>query len=99
MGRHSMRRGALLPLVLLWLGTACSTPSSSTTSTPAASGPSQPSRVLVAAIHTEPKIIAAVGPGLNASVSLGLSKRMFNADLALLDEQGRPLPYLAETLP
>ena len=47
------------------------------------------------AVKTEPKIIAALGPGQNASVGLGLPKRMFNADLARLDDLGKPQPYLA----
>ncbi len=33
------------------------------------------------------------------AVSLSLARRIFNADLALLDDQSNPSPYLAEALP
>src|SRR5579871_4117374 len=95
-----MRRTALLSLALIGVWTACASSSSSGDApSPDSSGSAPPPRTLVAVIHTEPKMIAAVGPGLSSSVGLGLSKRMFNADLARLDDRGNPQPYLAATLP
>jgi peptide/nickel transport system substrate-binding protein len=54
---------------------------------------------LVAAVRVEPKTIAARGLGQNTGVALYLTKKLFNADLALLDDQANPQPYLAEALP
>ncbi|MEA2640068.1 MAG: peptide/nickel transport system substrate-binding protein [Chloroflexota bacterium] len=68
-------------------------------STPGAS-PSKPGRTLVAAVRIEPSTVAAVPPALIGSgVATYLSRRMFNADLAILDKNGVPQPYLAEALP
>jgi peptide/nickel transport system substrate-binding protein len=84
-------------LVAVWLVAcagppAASSPGSQTSAAPAA-------RTLIAAIRVEPKTIAARGLGQNTGVALYLTKKLFNADLALLDDQANPQPYLAEALP
>ncbi len=72
---------------------------------PASSGQQQPPpapqpRTIVAAIRVEPNTLAAKAPGQQGGgVATYLSKRMFNADLAILDDQAIPRPYLAEQLP
>ncbi len=95
-----MRGKIYFPLVFVWLASACAAPrgpssSSSSTST----GPAQPTRTLVAAVQSEPKALAPRIIGSQVQVSLNFSKRMFNADLTLLDDQSNPSPYLAEALP
>src|SRR5207249_11792996 len=68
--------------------------------------PSQPSqasspaaeRVLTVSILKEPDFIAAQAP-LPSQNATDFYTRMFNAYLDLYDDQGRPLPYLAEALP
>src|SRR5437762_221510 len=97
---REMSRVMLFPLILAWLAAACA-PSPGGTgagSVPQAEPPT-PARALVTAIRVEPKTIAARGLGQNTGVALYLPKRMFNADLALLDDQGNPQPYLAAALP
>jgi peptide/nickel transport system substrate-binding protein len=64
-------------------------------------GPAEPresNRTLVAATRVEPGTVASRAIRLTG-VALYLSKRLFNAELALLDERGRARPYLAEALP
>jgi peptide/nickel transport system substrate-binding protein len=58
-----------------------------------------PGRTLVAAVRGEPDGLAPRVIGQNLSISSYLARRMFNADLALLDDQEEPHPYLAEALP
>jgi peptide/nickel transport system substrate-binding protein len=59
----------------------------------------RPSRVLVAAVRVEPSTVAGRQLRSARGVATYLSQRMFNADMALLDERGNPVPYLAEALP
>src|SRR5687767_338726 len=59
----------------------------------------QPGRVLVAAVRVEPATVAGRQLRSARGVATYLTQKMFNADLALLDERGNPVPYLAETLP
>jgi peptide/nickel transport system substrate-binding protein len=95
-----MRRAFLLALVVVSLGTACVPPPASRNPPSSASNaPTQaaPERTLVVAVEDEPKslagrLIGQVGRSLHF-------RRMFNADLALLDDQSNPFPYLAEALP
>jgi peptide/nickel transport system substrate-binding protein len=62
--------------------------------------PAQQQRTIVAAIRVEPNTLAAKALGQQGGgVATYLSKRMFNADLTILDEQALPRPYLAEALP
>ncbi|HEY3117530.1 MAG TPA: ABC transporter substrate-binding protein, partial [Chloroflexota bacterium] len=101
-GRHRrMTRMVLFVSVLLAsLGTACAPAiSPSGSQPPAPGGPAQPARILVAAVKAEPKTVSPRALGQNAGVSLILSKRIFNSDLAILDNQSNPQPYLAEALP
>src|SRR5437762_2409760 len=85
-----------------WLATSQERPSAERAPAPGAgnSGSSAPSaqssRTLVAGIGSEPKTLAA--RLLQNAVSLH-SRRLFNADLALRDDQSNALPYLAEALP
>lgn len=95
-----MRRTIYLPLVLVWLAGACAAPPGPTSSASSASdGPAQPPRTLVAAVQSEPKALSPRIIGSQVAVSLNFSKRMFNADLTLLDDVSTPSPYLAEALP
>ncbi len=59
---------------------------------------SRPARTLVAALRVEPNSVAArtIGSG---GVAVYLSHRLFNADLALLNDDGVAEPYLADALP
>jgi peptide/nickel transport system substrate-binding protein len=59
----------------------------------------QPSRTLVAAVRVEPDTLAARALRTARGVALDLSRRMFNAEMALLNDAGQPTPYLAERLP
>ena len=93
-----MTRALLLPLLVVWLAAGCAGSSSNNSTSAAATRPSQPTRLLVAATLNEPKTLAARIIAQSGS-SLSLSRRLFNADLALLDDQSNPYPYLAEELP
>lgn len=61
-------------------------------------GAATPSRTLVAAIRVEPAGLANK-PLQQVGVALHSTKRLFNAELAILDERGLPYPYLAEAIP
>lgn len=58
----------------------------------------EPSRTLVMVVGQEPRSLALKALGL-AGVTIGGSRRLFNAALTIVDAQGKPLPYLAEALP
>ena len=91
-----MRRAVFFGLVLVWLGAACA-PSSGPDRSTSPAQPAQSTRTLVVAVEDEPKTLAA---RLIGQVGRSLHfRRMFNADLALLDDQSTPHPYLAESLP
>ncbi|MBM2812955.1 MAG: hypothetical protein HW416_3714 [Chloroflexi bacterium] len=64
----------------------------------AATAPSRPSRTLVVGARYEPVSLASRSPR-EGNVNVYIPKAMFNADLALLDENGNGRPYLAETFP
>jgi peptide/nickel transport system substrate-binding protein len=53
---------------------------------------------MVVALELEPKYISPLAPTISA-VAQNFFLRPFNAFLELVDDQGRVLPYLAETLP
>lgn len=55
-------------------------------------------RTLVISVRVEPDSVASK-PVQQGGVTLETSRRLFNAGLAYLDNQGSALPYLAETLP
>jgi peptide/nickel transport system substrate-binding protein len=98
------RQCTMAALVLLAVGLASCAPA------PAASGRTtvgiaspdaarpQASRTLVAAVSLEPQDVAVRGLR-ERGVALFLSKRVFNANLAILDERANAHPYLAEALP
>jgi hypothetical protein len=92
-----MRRPIAFLVVLILLGVACAPSGPSGPGSSVSNVPARPGRALVAAMEAEPKslagrLIAQVGQTLHL-------RRIFNADLALLDDQSNPLPYLAEALP
>src|SRR5438094_3909662 len=62
------------------------------------SASAEPGRTLVAVVGSEPQDVAVRGLR-ERGVALFLSKRLFNANLALLDERSTAHPYLAEALP
>lgn len=63
-----------------------------------AEGAARSDKTLVAAIRVEPIYVAAKAL-LQAGVTLRATTRLFNAELAIVDDRGVPRPYLAEELP
>lgn len=61
-------------------------------------GPGAPSRTLLVAIRVEPSTVAT-RPLATVGVGLYLPSRMFNAQIAQLDNNGNPQAYLVEALP
>jgi peptide/nickel transport system substrate-binding protein len=95
-----MKGSIYFPLVVAWLAGACAAPPVPTSSTSLAPAePARSARTLIAAVQSEPKALSPRIIGSQVAVSLNFSKRMFNADLTLLDDQSNPSPYLAEALP
>ncbi|HEY3115486.1 MAG TPA: ABC transporter substrate-binding protein, partial [Chloroflexota bacterium] len=94
-----MKRAILLPLILVCLGAACASPAARNSSPSTSGGPAEPARTLAVASATEPKSLAARTIGQTATGGLIFARRLFNADLALLDDQSNSYPYLAEALP
>src|SRR5439155_1560390 len=84
--------------LILLLGACAPNPTPGPTSPGQPPASSAPSRALVAAVRVEPGSLATRAPR-TTGVALYLSKRLFNADLAFLDGDGNPRPYLAESLP
>ena len=92
----------LLVAILLLATTACTQPTSRAPSSSLAQQPSEratPQRTLAVAIRVEPATLVARDLQEASGVGLYLTRRMFNADLALLDGGGEPHPYLVEALP
>jgi len=99
---------AVVLLFLLTLGcTPAATPrapeapsaGSGASNAPAApAAPSQPGRTLVTAIRVEPNILAS-RLGLGGGATLGTTRRLFNANLLILNQRGEPQPYLAAAIP
>jgi len=88
------RTVGLLFLLTVGCGPAASPPA--TDAPPAGGG--QPARTLVTAIRVEPTTLASrLGQGGGAT--LGTTRRLFNANLVILDQRGEPQPYLASALP
>ncbi|HEY3116902.1 MAG TPA: hypothetical protein VGK54_09185, partial [Chloroflexota bacterium] len=88
----------LVGLVLALLGAACA-PLTGPTTSRADGQPAQSARTLVVAVQNEPTILTARPLGQGVGGSNQFPKRIFNADLVLLDDQSNPMPYLAEALP
>ena len=57
-----------------------------------------PARTLVMAIRVEPASVASKTLG-SGGVTLTTTRRLFNVTLAMFDDQGLAVPYLAATLP
>ncbi len=92
----------LLMALIALLGASCAQPTSrapisDTAQGEAARATSQ--RTLVTAVRVEPATLVARDLQEASGVGLYLTRRMFNADLALLDGGGVAHPYLAEALP
>lgn len=99
--RNNFGRAALAMLLALVTASACApAPSNRASGRPDSSpaAPPEPGRTLVAAVALEPPDLAVRGLR-ERGVALFLSKRLFNANLALLDERATPHAYLAEALP
>lgn len=91
-------RLALLPLLTALVACGPSIPASQTGQASGQTTTSQPQRTLMAAVRVEPATLGTRA-FVQAGVALYLSKRMFNAELAILDPDANPHPYLAESLP
>src|SRR4051812_30887038 len=95
-----------LPILMAVVLLACSAPpspraaapSGATTESPTATTAARPGRTLVVAIRLEPSSLAT-RPLRQAGVGLYLTSRMFNAEIAKLDDHGQTQPYLVESLP
>jgi peptide/nickel transport system substrate-binding protein len=91
-------RLSLLAIVLILAACTSAPPGTRGGETRSASQATRTGRTLTAAVRVEPGGIATRAP-VQAGVALYLSKRLFNAELALLDTHAEPRPYLAESLP
>jgi peptide/nickel transport system substrate-binding protein len=93
-------RGAVVLFAFGGLLLSCSpaSPPEAADAARSGSGQSGSPRTLMAAVRVES---ATVGTRafVQAGVALFLSRRIFNAELAILDPDGNPNPYLAESLP
>src|SRR5437899_3292594 len=94
-----MGRSILLPLVLVSLISACASPTSRTSPSATVAASAESARTLAVASPTEPKSLAARTIAQVATGGMIFARRLFNADFALLDDQSKPYPYLAEALP
>lgn len=95
-----VKRQTLALLALLCAACAQPTPS---LSGPAGGDPRRTTpearRTLVVAVRVEPATLVARALQEAAGVGLYMTRRMFNAEIALLDDRGVPHPYLVEALP
>src|SRR5579871_1911253 len=98
---RQLRQMAIALVGLLAIVTACAPApagSGGTSTAPQRSAPT--SRTLIAAVRNEPSTLAAVPLGAQGlGIAQYFTKRMFNADPAILDDEGIPQPYLADALP
>src|SRR4051812_1410304 len=90
------QRAILLALVVVLAG--CGTPRQASGPAEPAVQPAPPPRTLVAALRVEPKFISSKAL-LQTGFSLQATVALFNAGLAVLDDQGNRHPYLADALP
>src|SRR5881396_2947232 len=95
------RRLTLLAFAVILV--ACASPPASSPASPATGGANsaslgEPGRVLVIASRVEPHTIASKALR-QEGVGRETTKRVFNADLAIMDKQTNWVPYLAESLP
>jgi peptide/nickel transport system substrate-binding protein len=96
--KTSWTRLLLLPILAVLAACAPAAAPGQSGRVPAESSPSQPQRTMQVAIRLEPASLATRAL-VQAGVALYLSKRMFNAELSILDPDANPHPYLAEALP
>jgi peptide/nickel transport system substrate-binding protein len=96
---NSLARPLLMMLVGVFAA-ACAPGAPPAAEPPAAPevAPAEPARSLVVAVRVEPLTIA-MRPLREQGVNVDFSRRMFNAQLATLDERAVPQPYLVEALP
>lgn len=92
------RKASLLACSIVVIS-ACAAPAGG----PSSSGPGapdqvQPSKILVVAVRGEPPSLVR-RPFRPLGLTADLSPRMFNADLTIRNDQGVPVPYLAESVP
>ena len=80
------------------LGMAACNPGQRVDTEPAASAPA-PSQTMVIVVRAEPLTIAAKVIASGIGTAQATSQRLFNGTLGILDGDGVPRPYLAETLP
>jgi peptide/nickel transport system substrate-binding protein len=87
----------VLGIMLLACAPATSPPTASVSGDARPAEPARPQRTVVMAIRLEPNSLALRPPRETfANVD---HNRLFNADIANLDDRAAPRPYLAETLP
>src|SRR5207249_8984855 len=87
-------RSAFALALLAALSTACAGPQGQTTTN--AEAPARQSRTLTMAVKYE---VPDLAPKLPASSGPNTTRRLFNSFLSLIDDTGKPRPYLAESLP
>lgn len=81
------------------LATACAAPTGSRSGGASApTGETQASKTLVVAVRAEPPSLSRRGLQ-SLGLTADLSPRIFNADLSIRNDQGIPVPYLAEAIP
>ena len=76
----------------------CAAPTGGPSSTEGSAAAPEASRTLVVAVRAEPPSLARRGLR-SLGLTADLSPRMFNADLTIRNDQGIPVPYLAEAVP
>ncbi|HEY3115356.1 MAG TPA: ABC transporter substrate-binding protein [Chloroflexota bacterium] len=91
------RLHTLIGLVVLAVA-ACAPTSASTSSGRDAPQAAPIQRLLVGGLRAESSTVALRPPGAGFTVNT-LTNRIFNADLARIDDRGQPQPHLAEGLP
>jgi peptide/nickel transport system substrate-binding protein len=90
------RAGGILVIVVVALAACAPAPPGRTEGTSSSPAVSSPGRTLTMAVRYE---VTDLAPKIAGSSSPQVTKRLFNAALALIDGVGSPRPYLAEGLP
>src|SRR3954463_15388224 len=99
-GARVMRLVVWVSLIVALVLSGCqpSTPRPTQSADAPATDAPQVSRTLIMVTRLEP-VSLATKPLQQAGTLLASTRRVYNATLALLDDRGAPLPYLAEALP
>src|SRR5436309_15323174 len=93
-------RFAILSALIALVASACASPAPTTAQRAAAAPPgSESGRTLIAVLRLEPRSLGLRSVAGGAFEGYGPAVRLFNADLALVDDHANPIPYLAEALP